>query len=117
MALATRCPFCETVFRLDPHLLAPHDGRVRCGHCQEVFDAAHYQFERDETLMAALAATAPNYETESRPEPPTSKAVPDREALRQPATGVSAPDHEAVRQPATGEALPVHEALKQPATG
>ena len=45
MALATRCPHCETVFRLDPHLLAPHDGRVRCGHCQEVFDAAHHQFE------------------------------------------------------------------------
>ncbi|SAL18951.1 FHA domain-containing protein [Caballeronia terrestris] len=45
MALATRCPHCDTVFRLDPHLLAPHDGRVRCGHCQEVFDAAHYQFE------------------------------------------------------------------------
>ncbi|QIE24999.1 DUF3426 domain-containing protein [Caballeronia sp. SBC2] len=61
MALATRCPHCETVFRLDPHLLAPHDGRVRCGHCQEIFDAAHYQFDRDETVMAALAATAPNY--------------------------------------------------------
>jgi predicted Zn finger-like uncharacterized protein len=61
MALATRCPHCETVFRLDPHLLAPHDGRLRCGHCQEIFDAAHYQFERDETVMAALAATAPNY--------------------------------------------------------
>ena len=45
MALATRCPHCDTVFRLDPHLLAPHDGRVRCGHCQEVFDAAHHQFE------------------------------------------------------------------------
>jgi predicted Zn finger-like uncharacterized protein len=45
MALATRCPHCDTVFRLDPHLLAPHDGRVRCGYCQEVFDAAHHQFE------------------------------------------------------------------------
>ncbi|KND60155.1 putative transmembrane protein [Candidatus Burkholderia verschuerenii] len=45
MALATRCPHCETVFKLDPHLLAPHDGRVRCGHCQEVFDAAHHRFE------------------------------------------------------------------------
>ena len=61
MALATRCPHCETVFRLDPHLLAPHDGRVRCGHCQEIFDAAHYQFDRDEIVMTALAATAPNY--------------------------------------------------------
>ncbi|MDR5804024.1 MULTISPECIES: DUF3426 domain-containing protein [unclassified Caballeronia] len=52
MALATRCPHCETVFRLDPHLLAPHDGRVRCGHCQEVFDAAHHRFELPEEHAA-----------------------------------------------------------------
>jgi predicted Zn finger-like uncharacterized protein len=58
MALATRCPHCETVFKLDPHLLAPHDGRVRCGHCQEVFDAAHHRFElpdaSDEIQHAAI---------------------------------------------------------------
>jgi predicted Zn finger-like uncharacterized protein len=59
MALATRCPHCETVFRLDPHLLAPHDGRVRCGHCQEIFDAAHYQFDRDAIAVTARAAAAP----------------------------------------------------------
>jgi predicted Zn finger-like uncharacterized protein len=52
MALATRCPHCETVFKLDPHLLAPHDGRVRCGHCQEVFDAAHHRFELPEETGA-----------------------------------------------------------------
>ncbi|BAN24125.1 zinc-ribbon and DUF3426 domain-containing protein [Caballeronia insecticola] len=52
MALATRCPHCETVFKLDPHLLAPHDGRVRCGHCQEVFDAAHHRFELPEDTVA-----------------------------------------------------------------
>jgi predicted Zn finger-like uncharacterized protein len=65
MALATRCPHCDTVFRLDPHLLAPHDGRVRCGHCQEIFDAAHYQFDRDAIAITARAAAtpppAPNY--------------------------------------------------------
>ncbi|MGA7815798.1 DUF3426 domain-containing protein [Caballeronia sp.] len=117
MALATRCPFCETVFRLDPHLLAPHDGRVRCGHCQEVFDGAHYQFERDETLMAALAATAPNYEAQSRPEPAPSKAMPDHEALRQPATGGAVPDHDALKQPPTGTAAPDHDALNEPVPG
>ncbi|WP_250866021.1 zinc-ribbon and DUF3426 domain-containing protein [Caballeronia sp. INSB1] len=59
MALATRCPHCETVFKLDPHLLAPHDGRVRCGHCQEVFDAAHHRFELpDEPAAAAVAQHA-----------------------------------------------------------
>ncbi|WP_244815184.1 zinc-ribbon and DUF3426 domain-containing protein [Caballeronia sp. Lep1P3] len=56
MALATRCPHCETVFKLDPHLLAPHDGRVRCGHCQEVFDAAHHQFELPDDATAPFEA-------------------------------------------------------------
>ncbi|SAK87320.1 FHA domain-containing protein [Caballeronia temeraria] len=59
MALATRCPHCETVFKLDLHLLAPHDGRVRCGHCQEVFDAAHHRFELpDEPAAAGVAQHA-----------------------------------------------------------
>jgi predicted Zn finger-like uncharacterized protein len=45
MLLATRCPFCETVFRLDPAQLALRRGLVRCGHCQEVFDASSSLFE------------------------------------------------------------------------
>ncbi|CAH2808581.1 MAG: Putative transmembrane protein [uncultured Paraburkholderia sp.] len=40
MLLATRCPFCEAVFRLQPAQLALRRGLVRCGHCQEVFDAS-----------------------------------------------------------------------------
>ncbi|OAJ57215.1 hypothetical protein A6V36_31820 [Paraburkholderia ginsengiterrae] len=40
MLLATRCPFCETVFRLQTEQLALRRGLVRCGHCQEVFDAS-----------------------------------------------------------------------------
>ncbi|WP_248320522.1 zinc-ribbon and DUF3426 domain-containing protein [Caballeronia sp. Sq4a] len=90
MALATRCPHCETVFKLDPHLLAPHDGRVRCGHCQEVFDAAHHRFElpdesaeADEAQHAALiddeVAVGPSTFSSSKKEatsvPPTL-AVP-----------------------------------------
>jgi predicted Zn finger-like uncharacterized protein len=40
MLLATRCPFCETVFRLLPAHLTLRRGLVRCGHCHEVFDAS-----------------------------------------------------------------------------
>ncbi|RQU42096.1 DUF3426 domain-containing protein [Burkholderia cenocepacia] len=40
MLLATRCPHCETVFRLQQEQLSLHQGLVRCGHCQEVFNAA-----------------------------------------------------------------------------
>ena len=45
MLLATRCPFCETVFRLQPAQLALRRGLVRCGHCQEVFDASSSLYE------------------------------------------------------------------------
>ena len=83
MALATRCPHCDTTFRLDPHLLAPHDGRVRCGHCQEVFDAAHYQFGWAETAQSR--GPAQDYGIEPfTPWAPASAAVVDdgnKEAL------------------------------------
>jgi predicted Zn finger-like uncharacterized protein len=39
MVLATRCPHCDTVFRLQEADLARSRGWVRCGHCQEAFDA------------------------------------------------------------------------------
>lgn len=39
MVLATRCPHCETVFRVQETLLAASGGFARCGHCQQVFDA------------------------------------------------------------------------------
>lgn len=45
MLLATRCPFCETVFRLQAAQLAQHRGLVRCGHCHEVFDASGSLFD------------------------------------------------------------------------
>jgi predicted Zn finger-like uncharacterized protein len=45
MLLATRCPFCETVFRLQPAQLALRRGLVRCGHCHEVFDASSSLFD------------------------------------------------------------------------
>ncbi|MCC8403442.1 zinc-ribbon domain-containing protein [Paraburkholderia sp. MMS20-SJTN17] len=48
MHLATRCPFCETVFRLQPAQLAQRRGLVRCGHCREVFDASSSLFDVSE---------------------------------------------------------------------
>ncbi|WP_042270387.1 zinc-ribbon and DUF3426 domain-containing protein [Paraburkholderia heleia] len=48
MLLATRCPFCETVFRIQPTQLAVRRGLVRCGHCQEAFDASGSLFEMPE---------------------------------------------------------------------
>ena len=35
----TRCPGCQTVFRVSAAQLSLRDGQVRCGHCRAVFDA------------------------------------------------------------------------------
>jgi len=39
MSLITRCPACGTLFRVVPDQLRISEGWVRCGHCDEVFDA------------------------------------------------------------------------------
>jgi predicted Zn finger-like uncharacterized protein len=40
MSLITRCPACETLFKVVPDQLRISDGWVRCGQCEEVFDAS-----------------------------------------------------------------------------
>ena len=37
--MKTRCPQCETVFRVTPTQLKARAGKVRCGQCQSVFNA------------------------------------------------------------------------------
>jgi predicted Zn finger-like uncharacterized protein len=44
----TRCPGCQTIFRVTPQQLAMRGGQVRCGHCRVVFDG-----------VAALISLAP----------------------------------------------------------
>ncbi|WP_080417946.1 zinc-ribbon and DUF3426 domain-containing protein [Burkholderia ubonensis] len=59
MLLATRCPHCETVFRLQQEQLVLHGGLVRCGHCRQIFDAAEsLVHEHAPQPEAALAGDA-----------------------------------------------------------
>ena len=39
MDLFTRCPQCDTAFRVTTQQLQASGGQVRCGHCEAVFDA------------------------------------------------------------------------------
>jgi predicted Zn finger-like uncharacterized protein len=55
MHLATRCPFCETVFRLQAEQLSLRRGLVRCGYCQEVFDASSSLYETTDDAKFAAA--------------------------------------------------------------
>ncbi|TAL95491.1 MAG: DUF3426 domain-containing protein [Paraburkholderia sp.] len=60
MLLATRCPFCETVFRLQPTHLSLRRGLVRCGHCHEVFDASSSLYETTDGDLTRATPVGPD---------------------------------------------------------
>ena len=47
MSLVTRCPACDMVFRVVQDQLKVSGGWVRCGHCDEVFNALESLFEAE----------------------------------------------------------------------
>lgn len=55
--MITRCPTCETAFRVTPEQLDAANGMVRCGKCIGVFNAPEHQ---------VLSPTQPPAETKSR---------------------------------------------------
>lgn len=99
MSQITTCPSCSTRFRVVADQLRISDGWVRCGQCQEVFDARNH-LDAVESVAAPEPAPAPA---------PAARAV--SEAVAQ--TGVSglaaapvAPVAEVAADPRSGEPLP-----------
>ncbi|MEI7613486.1 MAG: DUF3426 domain-containing protein [Betaproteobacteria bacterium] len=107
--MKTRCPTCQTVFRVTSEQLKARSGKVRCGQCQVVFNALDHLLEN--TGSAAL--TAPSLVTE-RPAPqvlapvevaaeteveildyPSDPRVDILLEPLEPAEAVEAPEHEA----------------------
>ena len=43
--MITRCPSCQTYFRVHAEQLAARGGQVRCGRCARIFDALEYLIE------------------------------------------------------------------------
>lgn len=55
MSLITQCPACATMFRVVPDQLRISEGWVRCGQCEEVFDAnAHLRTLNETSIPAPL---------------------------------------------------------------
>ena len=55
--MKTRCPNCQTTFRVTPEQLKARAGKVRCGQCQTVFNALDSLLE--ETIASAPRAPSP----------------------------------------------------------
>jgi predicted Zn finger-like uncharacterized protein len=80
MSLATRCTACGTVFRVVQDQLKVSEGWVRCGRCQEVFNALEGLFDLDRD--ASSAPTPAREAAEPIPHPaepgPASAAATER---------------------------------------
>lgn len=119
--MRTRCPRCQTIFRITPEQLRARAGKVRCGHCQSVFNALETLIEEPAVIPPAVDIPAPPPEI-PKAEPaaviapiPAPEPEPVREAEPEPAfepapEPPTAPDPEPESAPA-----PVLEPAPEPA--
>lgn len=93
MAMLTRCPNCDTVFRVTPQQLQKQHGQVRCGRCMRVFDGFRaLSSEADRTPIEpvtehsteAVPATSPKVQP-APVEPAAAPAAPPVAAPAAPA--------------------------------
>jgi predicted Zn finger-like uncharacterized protein len=71
MALATKCPHCNTIFRVAADQLKLRGGIVRCGACQQVFDGNAALVEP----AAKPTPVIPEVPVEAKPAAPAAPAV------------------------------------------
>lgn len=57
--MKTRCPNCQTIFRVTPEQLKARAGKVRCGQCQHVFNALDSLLEETTPASATVALPTP----------------------------------------------------------
>jgi predicted Zn finger-like uncharacterized protein len=73
--MVTKCPACDTVFRVTPEQLQAREGKVRCGRCMTVFDgakalAAVAEGAQEQAALALEPAAAPAAPRPARPAEP-----------------------------------------------
>ena len=66
MSLITRCPTCATLFKVVPDQLRISNGWVRCGQCEEIFDASlHLSPLAPEPILSAPVMDVASVETDT----------------------------------------------------
>jgi len=93
----TRCPACETHFRVTAEQLKARSGRVRCGQCQHIFNALDSLIE-EPTVMAA--PPAPGLQPQS-----IGRSMPDAEVT--PAVHLDSGEDETAVPPAPARSVPL----------
>ncbi|MCE2745617.1 MAG: zinc-ribbon domain-containing protein [Burkholderiales bacterium] len=75
MSLATRCPSCNTLFKVTSGQLQMHEGKVRCGHCQNVFSGIEHLTSPDTEAWQELDLSAKQNSNENDSSDSTSPEV------------------------------------------
>lgn len=83
MALATKCPHCQTTFRVVNDQLKLRAGLVRCGHCKEIFNGIEHLLPPTplEPKSAAAAEHAGGSATISAAAPSAAPAITQHELV------------------------------------
>ncbi|KAI5916304.1 DUF3426 domain-containing protein [Thauera sp. 2A1] len=75
--MLTRCPACQTVFRLHPEQIRARNGEVRCGHCFNPFNALQHRIATtDEAEPAARGREQAAAATHGEPTPVVAAHAP-----------------------------------------
>lgn len=111
--MKTRCPDCQTTFRVTPEQLKARAGKVRCGQCQTVFNALDSLIE--ETIISTAEATPPAprqepkepVQEEPRAAPVETLSPPTETEMADAEPAAPAPTHAPAPPPAIDAALSV----------
>lgn len=76
MALATKCPHCNTIFRVASEQLKLRGGIVRCGSCNEVFDGNAALVGMPSTALAPAPSQPSSASSASPFAPPVAPPAP-----------------------------------------
>lgn len=79
--LVTRCPTCETAFRVTPEQLEIANGMVRCGKCIGVFNALEHQVVSVADQEAETTSTVPDLLSDQQMDDEENEALPRLTAL------------------------------------
>lgn len=83
--MLTRCPSCSTAFRVTPEQLKARAGKVRCGHCNSVFNALQTLEDAQPATVPAPATAEPAPAPLAPPEEPAPQAAAQSAAAAGPA--------------------------------
>ena len=78
----TRCPYCDTSFRVTAAQLQVAKGAVRCGNCQAVFNAGEYLLDRQQANQQALESAQMSAANDSRRKKTIAEATASKFAGR-----------------------------------